>query len=71
MPQTEETYEGHSIIVENNGNGPTVTVDGNEIELEVDDHGPKTLYSHRRYDYRTFDEPVELARALIDEGKMP
>ncbi|WP_338739447.1 hypothetical protein [Haloplanus salilacus] len=69
MARTEETYEGHSIVVED-GDGLVLTVDGNEVAVNVDDHGPKTLYRHRD-SYRSFEDAVELARALVDEGVVP
>jgi hypothetical protein len=70
MPRTEEEYENHAIVVEEDDE-VTVTIDGEEIELQVDDAGPETLYSHLHLAYRTFEEPVEVARTLIDEGLVP
>lgn len=68
MARTEETYGDCSIVVEED-DGPTVTIDGREIELQVDDAGPETLYSHRRLPYQTFEEPIEVARELVDKNR--
>lgn len=71
MPRTEEEYQQHTIVVEEDDDEVAVMIDGEEIELQIDDHGPDTLYTHRDMVYRKFEEPVGIARALIDEGYAP
>jgi hypothetical protein len=69
MSVTEETYEGVAIVVDETDD-LAVSIDGTGVEVQVDDHGPKTLYSHRDV-FESFEDPMDLAKLLVDREVAP
>lgn len=64
MPERKELYKGRQIVVSDDGDAVTLTIDGEAVPIHVHEDG--TVESHDMM-FQMFGSPSELARALVDQ----